>query len=126
MSNSTGSNYNRLAVYFDNSCPLCRKEIAFYQHRKGADGIDWVDVSQPDNAPDELSCAQAMARFHVRTTDGRLVDGGKAFVELWMQLKAFRWLGMMFSLPVLRSVIDWAYDAFLPLRPRLQRLMARA
>lgn len=66
-----------------------------------------------------------MARFHVRTADNRLIDGGAAFAELWKQLSAFRWLGVLFSLPLARSVIGWAYDAFLPLRPRLQSLVSR-
>ena len=101
---------------------MCRSEIAFYQRRSGADAIDWIDVSQPDNAPAEISCAQAMARFHVRTKSGALVDGGVAFVQLWKQLPAFRWLGIVFDTRPTRWIINTAYNLFLPLRPRLQTL----
>ncbi len=113
-------------VYFDASCPLCQREIGFYQKRKGAEAIEWVDVSQAENAPADLSCVQAMARFHVRKTNGDLVDGGVAFAELWTQLPAFRGLGYIFTKPPFRGLINVAYNVFLPIRPHLQRLVRRS
>lgn len=101
---------------------MCRREIGFYQRRNGADSIKWIDVSNPENAPDDMSCAQAMARFHVRTESGVLVDGGAAFAQLWKQLPAFRWLGLIFDTPATRWILNTAYNLFLPLRPRLQGL----
>jgi len=111
----------RFAVYFDGSCPMCLSEIAFYQKRRGADQIDWVDVSEPAHAPDDLSCDAAMARFHVRRRDGQLVDGGAAFAELWRQLPAFKWLGVALIYPPGRWIANLAYNLFLPIRPKLQR-----
>jgi predicted DCC family thiol-disulfide oxidoreductase YuxK len=113
---------HRFIVYFDHSCPMCRQEIAFYQRRSGADQIDWVDVSQPENAPREVSCTDAMARFHVRASSGTLIDGGAAFAELWKVLPAFKWAGHVFSAPPGRWLINLVYDLFLPFRPRLQQL----
>lgn len=101
---------------------MCQAEIKFYQSKAGAEMIDWIDVSDPLNVPSGLTCAQAMARFHIRTIDGELVDGGKAFVALWRQLPAFSWLGHAFSVPGMGWVIDFAYNLFLPIRPRLQSL----
>lgn len=101
---------------------MCRKEIAFYQRRSGAAKIDWVDVSSPENAPDEISCTEAMARFHVRKPSGDLINGGAAFAELWKALPAFKWAGYIFSAPPGRWLINIGYDVFLPFRPRLQQL----
>ena len=101
---------------------MCRAEIAFYQRRTGADAIDWIDVSHPENAPAEISCTDAMARFHIRTKSGELIAGGAAFAELWKVLPAFRGLGHVFSAPPGRWLINIGYDLFLPFRPRLQRL----
>lgn len=113
---------SKFTVYYDRSCPLCRREIAFYQRRSGADRIDWIDVSQSENAPADLSCRAAMARFHIRKTDGQLMDGGAAFAELWKHLPVFRPIGLVFSVPPLRWVINLAYNLFLPLRPYMQGL----
>lgn len=116
-----------LSVFFDGSCPLCRKEIAFYQKRRGADRVDWVDVSTrgEGDVVEGLSCRRAMARFHVRTADGALLDGGDGFAALWRVLPAFSWLGHAFRPPPLRWLLNRAYDGFLRIRPLMQR-MARS
>jgi predicted DCC family thiol-disulfide oxidoreductase YuxK len=114
-------------VFFDGSCPLCRREIAFYQRQRGADGIDWQDVSSMSGdacvAPG-LDCASAMKRFHVRTPTGELKSGAAAFAELWTWLPAFAWAGRLARLPGIAHVLELAYRAFLPVRPWLQSMFA--
>ena len=72
-----------IKVYYEGGCPLCRREIAFYRRTKGANNVDWIDlsdVSGDDVAPD-LTCAAALERFHVRRADGLLLTGAAAFAE---------------------------------------------
>ena len=116
----------RFTVYFDGSCPLCIREIGYYQRRSGADQIDWVDVSEGSFCTVDLSCTEAMAKFHVRSADGTLYEGGEAFARLWSELPAFKWLGRLFVLPGFRHVLNLGYKVFLPLRPSLQRLAGGA
>ncbi|MBS28135.1 MAG: DUF393 domain-containing protein [Alphaproteobacteria bacterium] len=115
-----------VTVFFDGACPLCAREIAFYRRRRGGDAIEWFDVSQrdPDAIAPELTRARALGRFHVRTGDGRLVDGGEAFAHLWAALPGFRWLGRVGQRQPFRWCLDRLYDGFLLVRPRLQRLVA--
>lgn len=111
-------------VYYDGSCPLCRREIAHYRARTGAESIEWQDVGACGEAmvaPD-LKRDDAMARFHVRTADGRLVSGAEAFAALWSQLPAYRWLGRLARLPLVRPLMEVAYRGSLVVRPLLQRL----
>jgi predicted DCC family thiol-disulfide oxidoreductase YuxK len=117
---------SRLAVYFDGSCPMCTSEICYYQARRGADGIDWVDISalSPGSMVEaDLSKSDAMARFHVRRPDGTLVSGAAAFALLWTALPAFRIVGQIASLPGIVHALELTYRAFLPIRPWLQRRM---
>ncbi len=114
-----------LIVYFDGSCPLCRREIAFYRRSLASQDLQWVDVSQDSALGEGLSCESAMRRFHVRDAQGRLHDGGAAFACLWRALPGWKVLGWLFRYPPLSWGLELAYRLFLPLRPYLQRLARR-
>lgn len=123
----TSDNEQKIEVFFDGACPLCRREIGFYQRRRGADRFKWVDVSRLPDGPvaDAVSRDEMLARFHVRGADGELVSGGAAFALLWAALPGFRLLGRLLLAAPLRWVLDPAYDLFLRLRPALQSVARR-
>lgn len=114
------------SVFFDGACPLCAREIAFYRRHRGASEIAWVDVSRTDVAdlPNGLSRQDALARLHVQTADGNLVDGAAAFAYLWSALPRFRLAGKVSRIPPLLWILERLYNLFLPLRPYLQRRVA--
>jgi len=114
-----------LTVYFDGSCPLCRREIAMYRSLPAAQSLHWVDVSEGAPLGPDLSCEAAMRRFHVRDSQGRLLGGGAAFACLWRALPGWRVLGWVMAWPPMSWLLELAYRAFLPLRPALQRLARR-
>ncbi|MDD2547114.1 MAG: DUF393 domain-containing protein [Burkholderiaceae bacterium] len=114
-----------LTVYYDGSCPLCQREIALYRRHPGSQAWSWVDVSQPAALGDGLDCAQAMARFHVRTADGALFEGAAAFSQLWRRLHGWRGLGWLSAAPPLSWLLEALYRGFLPLRPHVQRWALR-
>lgn len=114
-----------LTIYFDGSCPLCRREIAWYRRLPGAERLQWLDVSAGAPLGDDLSCAQAMRRFHVRDAQGRLFAGGAAFARLWRALPGWRVAGRLLGWPPMSWLLEIAYRLFLPLRPLLQRLVRR-
>lgn len=107
-------------MYFDGSCPLCRREIALYQGLHSTQTIQWVDVSQPVECGDGLSCSTAMQRFHVRDEQGRLFSGAAGFSRLWRCFAGWRWLGLATAVPPLSWLAEAAYRLFLPVRPWLQ------
>jgi len=114
---------DRLIVYYDGACPLCRREINWYRSMQGADAVLWQDVSNNNEEliAADLSCNAALKRFHVRTPDGQLLSGASAFAELWLKLPRFKLLGTTVKLPGVRSFAEWTYLVFLKLRPRIQR-----
>jgi len=111
-------------VFFDGSCPICRREISFYRRQRGAEYLSWIDVSQnPDGEIiSGLSRERAVSRFHVLEENGALRSGGQAFAALWLHLPGFKWLGRLFRLPVLAWMLERSYRLFLKYRPKLQRL----
>jgi predicted DCC family thiol-disulfide oxidoreductase YuxK len=116
--------HTELTVFYDGSCPICRREIGYYQGRDGASKIDWVDITQSDAdmVCEGLSRDDAMARFSVRAGDGSVIRGAGGFIELWKTLPAFSLLGRVLSIPPLTWLLDRVYDLLLVVRPRLQKL----
>jgi len=113
-------------VYFDGSCPMCRREIAVYQNITPDQPISWVDVSKPDTPlPQGQSKEQLMARFHTRTAQGELLSGAAAFVHVWGQLPGWRVLAWLAKVPGMLWLMEKAYDGFLPVRPDIQRFVLK-
>lgn len=113
-------------VYYDGSCPLCRAEIGYYRRQDQAGALCFVDVSHLDAAtPEGVTQARAMARFHVRAPDGRVVSGAAAFVAVWARLPGWRWVARAAALPGAVTVLELGYRLFLPVRPYISRLFGR-
>ena len=118
------SRQNSFTVFFDGSCPLCVREIAFYRRREPLVPIEWLDVSKKDPLDLGLPLGQcdAMRRFHVLCEDGQLKSGAAAFTALWSRYKGFRLIGRILSWPLLCHITEGAYRLFLLLRPGMQAL----
>jgi predicted DCC family thiol-disulfide oxidoreductase YuxK len=112
-----------LEVFFDGSCPLCRREIAYYQRLDVSRCLAWVDISMNHAiCPDGYCQQDLLKRFHVRTPDGRIVSGAAGFALLWTLLPgAWKYAGHIASLWPVTALLELAYRVFLPLRPWLQR-----
>jgi predicted DCC family thiol-disulfide oxidoreductase YuxK len=111
-------------VYFDGSCPLCSREISYYQSQEGAQAISFVDVSSPDaELGPGLERAQSLARLHVRERGGQLVSGAAAFVSLWRTLPRLAWLARIAQLPGVLPLLEGGYRGFLVVRPFIHRLV---
>ena len=84
---------SKTTAYYDGNCPLCRAEIDMYRKQDTDNRIKLIDVSVTDvGLPAGLDRIKAMARFHVMSTNGRLVSGAEAFIEVWRQLPSWRWV----------------------------------
>ncbi len=115
----------KTTVFFDGSCPLCSREIRFYQNKDTEQQFRWLDVAAEMNGdlPADLSRDMALKRFHVETESGELLSGAPAFIHLWSKIPKLRILGWMGRSRPVMWFLDWAYDFSLRLRPTLQRLM---
>ena len=113
-------------IYYDGSCPLCATEIRHYRDQDSERALAFVDVSQTGVLlPRDLSRQQAMARFHVISRDGKLIDGAKAFAEVWAHLPKWRWAARAAALPGAMRVLEAGYSASLVIRPAISRLFGR-
>lgn len=114
-------------VYYDGACPLCRREVAWYRARPGGSDIDWFDVGHHDgeNVAPDLRTTDALRRLHVRSRDGGLLSGARAFAELWLALPRLRIYGRLLRLPGIIHIAEWMYGVFLAVRPLWRRAVPR-
>ncbi len=111
-----------LTVYYDGACPVCSREIDLYRRQAGSELCVWVDASScPESALGSgLSRDTALKRFHIRRSDGVLIDGMQGFATLWRVLPRFAWAGRIASIRPVARLLNVAYTVFLRVRPLWQ------
>ena len=113
-------------VFFDGSCPLCRAESGYYRRKDQVGALCFVDISQAGATPQEgITQQRAMKRFHVRASDGRVLSGAEAFVEVWTRLPRWGWAARTASVPGALIALELGYRMFLPVRPFISRAFGR-
>jgi len=116
----TNNHKENTTMFYDGSCPLCRREVNHYIKVDIANSITWVDIT---THPEKLSALnisydKAMARLHVLDTHGEIQTGARAFLTLWKQLPYYRWLAKILISLRLHNVIEKVYQVFAKWRIR--------
>jgi predicted DCC family thiol-disulfide oxidoreductase YuxK len=119
--------YQSVTVFYDGACPMCRREIAYYQRLDHGGRLKWVDVSTSDVVcPDGFCRVDLLQRFHVQSEEGQVYRGAAGFARLWLQLPVpWRYAGKVAMWPPVTVLLELVYVAFLLLRPALQRVAHR-
>lgn len=113
----------QLEVWFDGDCPLCRREIALMRRLDRRGAIAFTDVADGAGAC-PIDRAELLARFHARE-DGTMLSGAAAFAAMWRAIPVLRPLGLAARNRRVLAGLERLYLAFLKVRPRLQRMVAR-
>lgn len=108
----------RLVVWYDSGCPLCRREIALMRRLDRAGRIRFLDAADPE-ASCPLDRSTMLARFHAMEK-GVLLSGAAAFAAMWRAIPVLWPLGQAARIRIVERALDWAYSRFLRVRPRLQ------
>jgi predicted DCC family thiol-disulfide oxidoreductase YuxK len=111
---STQKTPDTTKVIYNSSCPICSREVNSYKRYSQDHGLalEYQDLNDTDLASLNLTADQAARKLHV-VKDGQVIDGLDAFVILWAQMPRFAWLAKLVSLPLIRPIANWVYDAFL-------------
>ncbi|SFG19887.1 thiol-disulfide oxidoreductase DCC family protein [Neptunomonas qingdaonensis] len=109
-------------VFYDGSCPLCRKEINHYRRIDARQKIEWLDISK--NAERlkayDIQYKSAMARLHSIDASGKKVTGVAAFLLIWDNLDYYRYLAKTVRILKLQKPLDFAYQRFAKWRVKRQ------
>lgn len=118
---------NETTVIFNNTCPICSREIAIYRDLATANDlpIGFVGLGEGDLAQFGLTPDAAARRLYL-VQNGQLISGVDAFIVLWRALPGFGWLARVVSLPGIRHTGYVVYDHVLaPLLYALHRRRER-
>jgi len=112
---SSGDQTNgiQIEVFFDQDCPLCRREIDFIRKRDKHQRIQFTNIHDLDHADPSIqkTYSELMAEIHGRLPDGTWIIGVEVFRRLygaigWTTIVAItRW-------PLVREILDWMYRIF--------------
>ena len=110
----------RPMVFYDGGCPLCRREIDHYRRIDRTGSLHWVDAVTESGTLDRhgLSLQQAMAELHVLDQNGHWQRGVDAFLVIWQQLPAYRWLAKLVTTLGLPRPLGFFYRHFAAWRYR--------
>ena len=99
-----------MKVYFNNSCKICKSEIDLYKKEK-IDGIDWIDITNNEQAEKETSKndRQLLRRLHVKD-DEKVLEGAEAFLFVWKKIPRYRFLYKFFKLPIIFTIFKYGYE----------------
>ncbi|MCP4596286.1 thiol-disulfide oxidoreductase DCC family protein [Neptuniibacter sp.] len=108
------STNNKPIVFYDGSCPLCKKEISHYIKLDKAENLIWCDISNDVALLDYygISYDQAMKRLHAVSYEGKIVIGVDAFLMLWLQLPYYRYLSRTLKFWGLNKPLNYLYVRF--------------
>ena len=101
MRNKKIKTENTIDIYYNNSCPICKREIEIYKSR--SIGIVYNDSSLLENKYNR--------RMHAYLNGVEYV-GARAFILIWKSTKGFKWLSYLLDNRVCIFIMDLFYEPF--------------
>ena len=115
---------SKVTIWYDGSCPLCRREIGLMKRLDRRGAIRFIDASGAGPAECPVGVDALLARFHA-SEDGRLLSGAAAFAAMWRAIPILRPLGLLARNRTVLALLERTYRVFLKVRPALQRTARR-
>ena len=120
-------NQGKLIVYYDGSCPKCRRDRRNYEKLSGshAEDVCWFDITGQESKLHELGIDphKALSELHVRNTDGSVVSELDAYILLLKKIPWLKPLACLIELPIVRSVLAKNYHRQVNIRLRKRGLL---
>ena len=103
-----------ITVYFDGACNYCSKEISYYKTVSSTEEFRWIDVAANPDALIDFNITQAEALLFLHAVDEKkkVHIGAEAFALIWKNLRYWKLLGHLVSLPILKIVLRYIYEIF--------------
>lgn len=103
-----------ITVFYDGKCGLCSKEINYYRNIAPDGVFNWQDitVSAEDLKKEGIRLCEGLKLLHAKDISGKIYIGVDAFILIWKQLKHWKLLAAIISLPLIRQATNFVYKIF--------------
>lgn len=103
-----------IKVFYDDRCPLCRREIEYYKKISPATAINWCGISHNTQLLEQhcISNTESLKILHAINIENKMFKGVDAFILIWQQLPGWRWLAKFVALPIVYQVTKGIYRIF--------------
>jgi len=100
-------------ILVDGNCIVCDHEMRHYL-RVAPQTFEAVDIAHPnfDAKQYNLTARDVNLSLHVLATDGRVLKGVDAFIEIWGLIPRYKWLAKLVALPGLYQYAKFCYVIF--------------
>lgn len=113
---------DKITVYYDGACPVCRRQRARYETLSGTLGseIRWFDINGRDAQLQQLGIEpqRALTELHVRTPDGGIHRELDAYILLLQRIPWLKPLAWLIGLPGIRPLLSRLYHYWVQRRLR--------
>lgn len=113
---------NKLTLFYDGQCPLCKAEILFLESRNKNHLLEFIDVSETSYSEKDhaISCDAALAQMHGKFSDGKIITGVSVFAAAYerVNLKLLAWI---FSRKWMQPFLTVAYKLFAKYRHQISK-----
>ena len=118
------SQLEKLTLFYDGACPLCRAEILFLSGRNQANLLEFVDINSAQFDPQKIgvSCEAALAAMYGQFASGKLIQGVSVFPEAYRRANLPR-MAWLFSRRSLQPFLKLAYFFFAKNRHTISSLL---
>lgn len=113
---------SRLLVLYDGDCAICTHIARILRRLDSARRLDLTALQVAAGRPDTPSLEVLLRSIHVRGAGEPWSIGGAAMVRISREIGVLRPFGVLASLPLLRHLVEPAYQLVAANRHRISRL----
>ncbi|MAJ15031.1 MAG: thiol-disulfide oxidoreductase [SAR116 cluster bacterium] len=103
-----------IKVLYDGKCGLCNKEISYYKKIANSKIFEWLDIANNPKDLKQFNVKQSDALLYLHAFDADNIKyiGIDAFILIWKNLSYWKYLALIASLPIIKSLLSIIYNKF--------------
>lgn len=113
----------KVKVFYDGLCIVCSSEINHYKKMKGADHIQFIDITSSAFSPEHenLDPFKVHKELHSKDETGQIFVGVDTFILIWSKIDKLKWLSKLAKKTPVKKTLELNYKLFVKVRPYLPR-----